>query len=419
VNLTPNKKKIFNDPVYGFVNVSEPILFDLIEHPFFQRLRRIRQLGLTDFVYPGAQHTRFHHALGAMHLMSLAIEVLRSKGNEITHEEATAALIAILLHDIGHGPFSHALEHTLVKGIHHEQISLLLMNQLNQEFNGALTLAIKIFKDEYPKKFLHQLVSSQLDVDRLDYLNRDSFYTGVAEGTVGSDRIIHMLQVVNDELVIEEKGIYSIEKFIIARRFMYWQVYLHKTVLSAENLLVNMLRRAKFLSQSKVKLFATSNLDYFLNTGFSGERLLNDKAFIDKFVSLDDYDIFACAKEWTKSDDRIIASLSTRLLERKLLKIKLNNNEFTQVMIESIKEKFMEVNKMNKEDSGYFVFSGVISNSAYKPDEEHIKILMKSGDVVDIHAASDQLRLPVLSQSIKKHFICYPKQLEKYFNQGG
>lgn len=415
MNLTPNKKKIFNDPVYGFVNVSEPILFDLIEHPFFQRLRRIRQLGLTDYVYPGAHHTRFHHALGAMHLMTLAIDVLRSKGHSITHEEALAAQIAILLHDIGHGPFSHALEHTLVQDLAHEQISMEIMMKLNEVFEGKLSLAIRIFKGEYPKKFLHQLVSSQLDVDRLDYLNRDSFYTGVAEGAVGSDRIIHMLQVANDELVLEEKGIYSIEKFIISRRFMYWQVYLHKAVLSAENLLVNMLRRAKYLSEKGTQLFATSGLSFFLNNTLSGDELLKNSAFISQFTSLDDYDIIASSKEWAKSDDKILASLSTRLLERKLFKIKLNYEPFSAEQVQALRKKFTSINPMNDEDAKYFIFTGEIANSAYKPNEERIKILMKNGMVTDIHSASDQLRIPVLSQSVKKHFICYPKMLDQYF----
>lgn len=412
MKLTPNKKKIFNDPVYGFVNVTDPLLYDLIEHPYFQRLRRIRQLGLTDYVYPGAHHTRFHHALGAMHLMNMALDVLRSKGHEISDEEALGALVAILLHDVGHGPFSHALEHTLVQGIHHEDISLLLMNKLNEEFNGALSLAIRIFKDDYPKKFLHQLVSSQLDVDRLDYLNRDSFYTGVAEGTVGSDRIIHMFQVVNDELVIEEKGIYSIEKFIIARRFMYWQVYLHKTVLSAENLLVNMLVRAKEVYSKDATLFATSGLRFFLESKAEGSDLLHADAFVQHFTSLDDYDIFACAKEWTRHSDQILASLSRRLIERKLLKIKLGSEEFNPDLLKRLRIDFASESGLNEVDASFFIFTGEIANSAYRPDEEHIKILMKSGKVLGIHEASDQMRIPMLSQSIKKHFICYPKNLE-------
>lgn len=414
MKLTANKKKIFNDPVYGFVNVTDPLLFDLIEHPYFQRLRRIRQLGLTDYVYPGAHHTRFHHALGAMHLMNMALDVLRSKGHQISEEESRAALVAILLHDIGHGPFSHALEHTLVQGIHHEDISLLLMHRLNEEFDGQLSLAIKIFQDEYPKKFLHQLVSSQLDVDRLDYLNRDSFYTGVAEGTVGSDRIIHMFEVVNDELVIEEKGIYSIEKFIISRRFMYWQVYLHKTVLSAENLLVNMLARAKQIYDKDPKLFATNSLRFFLESAATGESLQQHPDFVRHFTSLDDYDIFACAKEWAVHHDRILSSLSRSLIERKLLKIRLGYEEFEAGIIQLLREIYAQKNDMTTDEAAFFIFTGEISNSAYKPDEEHIKILMKSGQVLDVHQAADQLRIPVLSQSIKKHFICYPKNLENY-----
>lgn len=411
MNLTRNKKKLINDPVYGFISLSDEVLFDLIEHPWFQRLRRIRQLGLTDYVYPGAHHTRFHHALGAMHLMSLAIESLRSKGHEITSEESLGAQIAILLHDIGHGPFSHALEHTIIQGLHHEQLSLLFMTELNREMGGKLDTAISIFTDKHPKRFLHQLVSSQLDVDRLDYLNRDSFYTGVTEGTVGSDRIIKMMEVVDDELVLEEKGIYSIEKFLLARRLMYWQVYLHKTVLAAENLLVNMLKRAKFLVHQGQVVKATTSLEFFLNMSISGDTPTLDRDLATRFASLDDYDIFASAKDWMSHPDHILAELSTRLINRRLMKIRLDNRPFPELTVEALKKAWMDKG-YSEEETAYFVFDGQITNSAYKTGEEKINILLKNGEVLDIRDASDQLRLSVLSESTRKYFLCYPKELD-------
>ena len=410
-NLTYNKKKIVNDPVYGFISIGDELLFDLIEHPWFQRLRRIKQLGLSDYVYPGAHHSRFHHALGALHLMNLAIESLKSKGHLITEEESLGARIAILLHDIGHGPFSHALEHSIIRGIHHEKLSLLFMQQLNIEFSGRLDMAISIFTDQYPKKFLHQLVSSQLDVDRLDYLNRDSFYTGVTEGTVGSDRIIKMLEVVEDQLVVEEKGIYSIEKFLLARRLMYWQVYLHKTVLSAENLLVHVLKRARDLASGGSVVNATESLSFVLK--ISNEQLLSldTEELITRFALLDDYDIFASAKDWMKHSDPILSELSQRLLHRRLFKIRLDNKPVPADVLNGLRKKWIEKG-YGRDETDYFVFSGEITNSAYNTGEEKINILMKNGEVLDIRDASDQLRISVLSESVKKYFYCYPKELE-------
>ncbi|MCB0819439.1 MAG: HD domain-containing protein [Bacteroidetes bacterium] len=410
-NLTHNKKKIVNDPVYGFISIGDELLFDLIEHPWFQRLRRIRQLGLTDYVYPGAHHTRFHHALGALHLMNLAIESLRSKGHDISEAESLGARIAILLHDIGHGPFSHALEHSIIDGIHHERLSLLFMQQLNRHFGGRLDMAIAIFTDSHPKRFLHQLVSSQLDVDRLDYLNRDSFYTGVTEGTVGSDRIIKMLEVVDDQLVVEEKGIYSIEKFLLARRLMYWQVYLHKTVLSAENLLVHVLRRAKNLVGKGVVVNATESLAFFLRQSRDGISKLSGEELAQRFARLDDYDIFASAKDWMNHSDPILSELSSRLIDRRLFKIRLDNRPIPAEVLDGLKQSWVNQG-YSEEETDYFVFGGQITNSAYNTGEEKINILMKNGEVMDIREASDQMRLSVLSESVRKYFYCYPKELE-------
>lgn len=411
VNLTRNKKKIINDPVYGFISIPDELIFDLIEHPWFQRLRRIRQLGLTDYVYPGANHSRFHHAIGTMHLMTMAIEQLRSRGHEITEDEARGVLAAILLHDIGHGPFSHALEHSIIPGLHHEELSVMFMEELNREFGGKLDICIQIFKGTYHKKFLHQLVSSQLDMDRLDYLNRDSFFTGVAEGTVGSDRIIKMLDVVNDEIVVLEKGIYSIEKFLLARRLMYWQVYLHKTVLSAENLLVNMLRRARYLSENGNELYASTALRFFLEGRYEIKDGFKNVALRDAFAGLDDYDIFASAKEWMNHSDPILKELSTRLIQRKLLRIQLDNQPFSKEKVEAL-QKAWQMKGYNSEDSSYFVFTGEITNSAYKDGDDKINICLKDGQIMELRKASDQLRLSVLTESTRKYFLCYPKELD-------
>jgi uncharacterized protein len=404
-----NKRKIVNDPIYGFVSIPYKIIFDLIEHPYFQRLRRIKQLGLTNLVYPGALHTRFHHAIGAMHLMGEAIEEIRAKGHDITDEEAKAVTIAILLHDIGHGPFSHSLEHSIVSNISHEGISELFMDRLNEEFNGELTLAIKIFQNKYHKKFLHQLVSSQLDVDRLDYLQRDSFYTGVSEGVISADRIIKMLNVVNNELAIEAKGIYSIEKFIIARRLMYWQVYLHKTVLCAENLLVNILKRAKELAQKKEELFCTPPLKVFLYHQYSKQDFTNNPSLLENFALLDDHDIMTSVKVWVTHPDKVLSMLCDRLLNRKLLKVELQNQVFKESKIEEIKADIKKRYQLNDKEVGYLVFTGNVVNEAYKADKIHINIMFKDGTIADIAKASDQLNTDVLAKTVRKHYLCYPK----------
>lgn len=408
---TVNKRKIFNDPIYGFITLPNEIIFDLIEHPYFQRLRRIKQLGLTALVYPGALHTRFHHAMGAMYLMTQAIEVLRSKGVEISAEEAEGVTVAVLLHDIGHGPFSHALESSLVNDVSHEQISEIFMDKLNEEFGGRLSLAIQIFRNEYSKKFLHQLVSSQLDMDRLDYLKRDSFFTGVSEGIISSDRIIAMLAVSNDSLAIEAKGIYSIEKFIIARRLMYWQVYLHKTVLSAEHLLVNILSRAKELSAFGKELFATPALKLFLKHNYTKNDFIANAAILNAFAELDDNDIFTSIKVWKESDDPILAVLCRCLVNRNLFKIELQNEQFSLQKIEELKQKAKEKYQLTDAQIKYFVFSDSIKNSAYNPTSERISILYKDGKTVDIADAADQLNISVLSKAVEKFFLCYPKEL--------
>lgn len=410
-NSTPNKLKIFNDPIYGFVNIPYEIIYDLIEHPYFQRLRRIKQLGMTHLVYPGALHTRFHHALGAMFLMTEAIDVLRNKGNEISDEEAIGATIAILLHDIGHGPFSHALEHSIVEDITHEDISALFMDKLNQEFEGKLTLAISIFRGEYKKRFLHQLVSSQLDVDRLDYLKRDSFFTGVSEGVVSSERIIKMLNVVDDQLAVESKGIYSVEKFIIARRLMYWQVYLHKTVISAEYLLVNILKRAKELASQGRELFCTPAFRTFLYKKINRVSFETNKNLLDNFSELDDYDIFTSIKAWTKHDDQVLSMLCKNLTNRNLYKIELQKNPFGADYINQKIKKLKEKYNFSEVESNYFVFTNFISNNAYNPQIDTINIIDKDSNLIDIAEAADQLNISALSKPVKKYFLCYPKDI--------
>ena len=408
---TVNKRKIFNDPIYGFITLPNELIFDLIEHPFFQRLRRIKQLGLTGLVYPGALHTRFHHAMGAMHLLTQAIDTLRSKGIDISNEEAEGVTVAILLHDIGHGPFSHALENSIVSNISHEQISAIFMDKLNEEMNGKLSLAIRIFKNEYPKKFLYQLVSSQLDMDRLDYLKRDSFFTGVSEGIISSDRIIAMLSVANDSLAIEAKGIYSIEKFIIARRLMYWQVYLHKTVLSAEHLLVNILSRAKELSAEGLELFSTPALSLFLKNNFSYQDFLEKEEILKAFSDLDDNDIFTSIKVWKDNKDKILSTLCECMVNRNLFRIELQNEPFSKAKKEALKNAAKEKYQLSENEVGYFVYSDSIKNSAYNPASERISILYKDGSTVDIADAADQLNISVLSQTVEKFFLCYPKEL--------
>lgn len=409
--LKTNKKKIFNDPVYGFISIPHPFIHDLIEHAWFQRLRRIRQLGLGHMVYPGALHTRFHHALGALHLTTQAIETLRSKDVEISNEEALALEIAILLHDIGHSPFSHALEHSLISGINHEVVSLLFMEKLNEEFDGKLSLAIEIFKGSYHKKFLHQMISSQLDMDRLDYLNRDSFYSGVLEGTIGAQRIIKMLNVFNDRLVVEEKGVYSIEKFILARRLMYWQVYLHKTVLASEQLLVNILKRAKELINQGENLFASPALKYFLEHKISAEDLKNNPEILENYALLDDYDVFTSIKVWATHKDIVLQRLCKGMVNRNLYKIRMRKDPISTSDLEEYQERAVSVFGISKEDSKYFAFSGSISNSAYDPSGEPIQILYRDGSIVELSVASEQMDAAVLSSPVQKHYICVLQEL--------
>ena len=405
------KHKIFNDPVHGFISIPGKLIFDIIEHPWFQRLRRIKQLGLTEYVYPGALHTRFHHALGAMHLMHMAIKTLREKGCVITEEEETAALIAIQLHDIGHGPYSHTLEHCLIHGVSHEQISRLIMSRLNKEFKGSLQTAISIFEGTYPKKFLHQLVSSQLDVDRLDYLTRDSFFTGVSEGVVGYDRIIKMLDVYDDELVVEAKGIYSIEKFIIARRLMYWQVYLHKTVLCVEQMLIRALQRAKELYKQGVPLPATPDFEFFLANDVYLEDFEKKEYVLEHFTRLDDVDVFSALKMWRYIEDPILSMLCNSIVDRRLFKIEISDRAFSLERIQELRKQIAEKMSVSEEDASYLAFSESAGNHAYNPNAGRIGILSKSMKVQDIAEASDQLNIMVLSKEVVKYYLCYPKSM--------
>jgi uncharacterized protein len=412
-----NKKKIINDPIYGFVTIPDELIHDLINHPYFQRLRRIKQLGLTNLVYPGALHTRFHHAIGAMHLMQDAILTLRQKDIEISREEEQASLIAILLHDIGHGPFSHALEHSIVKGIHHEHLSSLFMHALNDMFKGKLALAILIFNDKYKKKFLHQLVSSQLDMDRLDYLKRDSFFTGVSEGVISTDRIIKMLNVVKNQLVVEQKGIYSIEKFLIARRLMYWQVYLHKTVLSAETLLENILRRAKELSSKGVTLFATPDFGYFLANDFTKSDFEKNKDLLKAFSKLDDHDVVASVKVWADHEDIILSQLCSGLMERKLYRVEIQNTPISPARLKKLRAAVCKKYRITNKEAEYFVFVNTVNNSAYNAKDLNINIKMNNGKLMDVAEASDLLNLQSLSKPVTKHFICYPKDIPAFLEK--
>ena len=404
-----NKKKIINDPVYGFITIPSALLFDLISHPYFQRLRYIKQLGMTHLVYPGALHTRFHHALGAMHLMGLTVDVLRGKGHTITKEEEESAKIAILLHDIGHGPFSHALEHSLVNGIKHEDISMLIMEQLNVQFEGKLSQAILIFKGQYHKNFLTQLVSGQLDLDRMDYLNRDSFFTGVSEGVISFDRIIKMLNVLDDNLVIEEKGIYSIENFLISRRLMYWQVYLHKTVIAGEQLLVKILKRAKEISSAGATLFATPALSHFLVNEISEASFFTANVHLDQFVQLDDQDIFASIKAWRAHPDRILSTLCKMLTDRNLYKVEISNDAPDADRVQRLRENTEQSLRLSPDEGKYFVFTDVISNRAYNAGDSNINILLKNNTTIDIAKASDLSNLESLDKTVKKHILCYPR----------
>tara|TARA_B110000285_G_scaffold229564_1_gene294518 strand:- start:5624 stop:6871 length:1248 start_codon:yes stop_codon:yes gene_type:complete len=404
-----SKRKILNDPIYGFITINNELIFDLIEHPYFQRLRRISQLGLTNLVYSGANHTRFQHALGAMYLMGKAIDTLRQKGHEISEDEALGVTIAILLHDIGHGPFSHTLENTIVPEVSHEELSLLFMDRLNKNFGGKLDIAIQIFKNEHPKKYLNQLVSSQLDIDRLDYLRRDSFFTGVTEGIVGSDRIIKMMNVYKDNLVIEAKGIYSIEKFLVARRLMYWQVYLHKTVLSAENMLMRILGRAKELALQGTVLPCSNSLRIFLYEKINKGDFKTRNDLLDSFSQLDDYDVLGAIKQWMNSGDFVLSKLSTQLVNRNLLKIKLQKNPFTELEINKLVSEVAAKNKISLDEAKYFVFSKSIDNRAYINDKFGINLLYKDGSVKDIASAADLLNISALAEPVIKYFFCYPK----------
>ena len=406
-----NKLKIFNDPIYGFITIPNALIYDLIQHPYFQRLRRISQMGLSSLVYPGANHTRFHHALGCLHIMQKAIQVLRFKQTTISLDEENALYIAILLHDIGHGPFSHAMEHSIVEDVNHEALSLLFMNKLNQEFDGKLSLAIQIFKEDYHRKFMLQLVSSQLDMDRMDYLKRDSFYSGVEEGKINSDRLIQMMNVVDDVLVIEEKGIYSVEKFLMARRLMYWQVYLHKTSLVAELTLTNTLKRAKELYQKGIQVECSENLQFFIQNKINLEDFNDD--VLNKFSKLDDTDIIGALKIWQNHPDFTLSTLSTMIINRDLLKIKMSEIKFTAEDVQDILLQFTNATNIGINEAKYFVFKGKIRNQAYSKIAEPIRILKKDGTIEDVALISDQLNLRALSKQETRYYICFPKVLLK------
>jgi HD superfamily phosphohydrolase len=410
-----NKRKIINDPVYGFISIPYDLIYDIIEHPWFQRLRNIKQLGLTSFVYPGANHSRFQHCIGALHLMDMALKTLKSKNVEISGEEEEATLAAILLHDIGHGPFSHALETSIIKGITHEDLSLLLMKKLDIAFNGRLDLAIEIFTGTYRRNFFHELITGQMDMDRLDYLRRDSFFTGVIEGSVGSERIIRMLNVVNDSLVVDEKGIYSLEKFLIARRLMYWQVYMHKTVISSESLLVNVLKRAKDMAMNKTDLYATPALKFFLYNDIGPEDLNGSGGFPPEtvafqFTRLDDTDVLASAKYWSDHSDKVLADLAGRLLRRNLFAIELQNEPFTQGKIKRLRDMTEKLVKTSDGLIDYYIFTGTISNLTLAPSAPEIKILLKNGTTADITTVSDMFDHRQLSERVTKYYLCYPKE---------
>lgn len=405
--IKSNKLKIFNDPIYGFIRIPNTLIFDLIAEPCFQRLRRISQMGLSYLVYPGAHHTRFHHALGCMHLMQQAIQILRFKGVEISQEEEDGLLCAILLHDIGHGPFSHAMEHSIVSDVNHEYISLLFMEMLNTKFNGSLTVAIAIFKGTHPKKFLNQLVSSQLDMDRLDYLKRDSFYTGVAEGNINAERLITMLNVSHGELVVEEKGIYSVEKFLMARRFMYWQVYLHKTGLVAEQLLIRILKRAKELLDEGNTIEVSKPLFFFMANKITKENFGED--ILSLFAQLDDVDILAAIKAWQTHEDFVLSKLCEMLLNRQLLKAKMKGNAFENQKIKKHLESYRKTHNLSNKEAHYFIFLGEVENQAYNGKKQNINILRRNGKILDVAKASDHLNIQALSKTVTKYYMCYPK----------
>jgi uncharacterized protein len=407
-----HKKKIVNDPLYGFISIQTELAFEIIQHPLFQRLRHISQLGLAHFVYPGAKHSRFQHALGAYHLMGKAIESLKSKGVEISDTETEAATLAVLLHDIGHGPFSHSLEETLLPDIKHESLTFLFIQKLNKAFGDRLDLAMRIFRNGYHRKFFHQLVNSQLDVDRLDYLKRDSYFTGVQEGNVGVDRIIDMLNVVNDKIVIEEKGIYSVENFLTSRRLMYWQVYLHKTSVSAERLLVNIIRRAKYLAASGEEILGTNSLLFFLKHYVTLEDFKSHPSTLDHYGQLDDHDVWGAIKLWKSHRDPILSMLCTMIVERNLFKIKLSSDPINKKHVERVKEKVMDVYELLNKDANYLFSYGTVVNEAYAAEGQLIRVLSKNGDVVDLSAASDFPLVKAMSKSVKKNFLCWPRNID-------
>jgi len=411
VLTTENKLKILNDPIYGFITIPSTLLYDLIQHPFFQRLRRIKQMGLSSLVYPGAEHTRFHHALGCMHMMQKAVQVLRFKNVEISKEEEEALYIAILLHDIGHGPFSHAMEHSIVENVQHEDISLLFMQALNKEFEGKLSLAIEIFKGNYHRKFMIQLISSQMDMDRMDYLKRDSFYSGVAEGNINSERLVQMINVHNDLLVVEEKGIYSVEKFLVARRLMYWQCYLHKTSVGAELLLSKILKRAKQLVLNGEDLPASNALKYFLENNVSKEGFT--EAALMNFSLLDDADIVIALKNWQFHPDRVLSYLSNAIVNRKLFHVALVSKSDLNSRLEYFRNVCRQELKVKEEEADYFVFGDKLKNQAYDLKAEPIRIFTKNKEIIDVLEASDQYNLKALSEPVYKYFICYPKSIHK------
>lgn len=406
-----NKRKIFNDPVYGFVTIHSGLIFDIIEEPLFQRLRRIKQLGLTDYVYPGALHTRFHHALGAMHLMGVTLNTLRGKGHDISDKEYESALIAILLHDVGHGPFSHALETSILTGVHHEKLSYLFMKSLNRKFGGMLEMALQMFNNTYPRPFFHQLVSSQLDIDRLDYLQRDCYFTGVSEGTIGADRIIKMLDIVDERIVVEEKAIYSIESFLSARRFMYWQVYLHKTTISTEEMLIQIIKRARYLALQGEELFATPALLKFIRQSIELQDFECDQSCLEAFASIDDYDIWGAIKMWINHTDKVLSSMSRMLLDRKIFKVILSADKPDKELARSIKKQIMNQYGLDKEEAEYFLIQGSTSNAAYLAGGETINVLTKKGDIMDIAIASDLPNIKTMSKIVRKYYICWPKNI--------
>lgn len=406
----PQGNKLINDPIFGFIEIPQGVLYKIVSHPYLQRLSRIKQLGLSSVAFPGAQHTRFQHSIGAFFLVSEAIEQLKRKGHFIFESEAEATKATILLHDVGHGPFSHVLEHTLIQGVSHEEISLMLINKMNQELKGALNLVIQIFKDEYPKKFLHQLISGQLDMDRLDYLRRDSFFTGVKEGNIGSERIIKMLDIKNDKLVVDEKGIYSIENFLIARRLMYWQVYLHKTSIASEKMLISTLLRAKHLRKLGVKLFASPSLDYFISKDVSNKEFTEDSEALYQFAQLDDTDIWSALKVWSNHPDKVLSLLSKSLINRELFKIEISNEQFNPAEVEHVKKQLKKRLNLSEEEVLYFISTGTIENKTYNPYNDTINLISKEGHIKNISDTSDILNISTLLQKKTKYYFSYLRE---------